>query len=69
MIDEEPFIPGFNAPDPQEVLDRARSMGSRKPLQAYMNTIVELRDKRASYRSSESNINRSPGLLEFSDDD
>lgn len=31
------------------------------------NDIIILRDKCASYRSSESNINRSPGLLEFSD--
>ena len=35
----------------------------------YRHEIVELRNKCASYRSSESNINRSPGLLEFSDDD
>ena len=31
--------------------------------------IADLRDKYASYLSSESCVNKSPGLLEFSDDD
>ena len=44
MIDEEPMIPGFNAPDPGEIFQAARSTRSKIPLREYMDAIVELRE-------------------------
>ena len=40
----EDFEPGYNAPDPFYVLEAAQAEPSRKPLQAYMDAIVVLRD-------------------------
>ena len=44
MHSGEDFEPGFNAPDPFYVLEAAQAEPSRKPLQAYMDAIVVLRD-------------------------
>ena len=46
MIDEEPVIPGWNAPDPADVLFDAQSEPSRRPVQEYMGAIVELRESK-----------------------
>jgi len=46
MHDEEPFVPGHNAPDVNDVLEAAKAEQSRKPLQAYIDAIVELRDNK-----------------------
>ena len=46
MNDEEPVIPGWNAPDPADVLSDAQSEPSRRPVQEYMDAIVELRESK-----------------------
>ena len=46
MNDEEPVIPGWNAPDPADVLFDAQSEPSRRPVQEYMDAIVELRESK-----------------------
>ena len=46
MDHEEEIVPGFNAPDVEEVYLAARAEPSRKPLQDYMCVIVELRENK-----------------------
>ena len=46
MFDPEEFEPGYNAPDPSDILEAAQAERSRKPLQAYMDAIVELRENK-----------------------
>ena len=46
MCDPKELEQGYNAPDPHEVMEAARAEQSRKPLQAYMDAIVELRESK-----------------------
>lgn len=46
MEDENEIVPGWNAPEPRDVYDAAKGEPSRRPLQAYMDAIVELRDNK-----------------------
>ena len=42
----EEIVPGWNAPDPHHVFEAAQAESSRKPLQTYMDAIVELRENK-----------------------
>ena len=46
MNDENEIVPGWNAPEAEEVYLAAQAEPSRKPLQDYMDAIVELRESK-----------------------
>ena len=51
MNDEDPIVPGYNAPRPDDIYFAARAEKPKAPLREYMDAIVELRDnKRFSFR-------------------
>ena len=46
MINDDPVIPGFNAPSPESIYELARAEKPSTPIKEYMDAIVVLRDEK-----------------------
>ena len=63
MNDENEIVPGWNAPEAEEVYLAAQAEPSRKPLQDYMDAIVELRESKGfSFREIADWLNEKVGV-------